>query len=78
MSNNQRNGATELRKKEHRAKCWIQNSVDDSICDKITSASTAHEAWKILKVAYQGNDTMKTVKLHTLRSYFETLMITDT
>lgn len=78
MTNNQRNATIELKKKKHRAKCWIQNSVDESIFDKITGASTAKEAWEILKAAYQGNDTVKTVKLQTLRAQFETLKMTYT
>lgn len=58
----------ELRKKEHRAKCWIKSSLDDSIFDKITDTLTTKEAWEILKVVYQGNDTVKTIKLRALRA----------
>jgi hypothetical protein len=65
------------RKKENKAKYWIQNSVDDSIFSKITGASTTKQAWDILKSAYQGNDKVKTVKLQTLRTQFETLKMTE-
>eukprot|EP00253_Pinus_taeda_P004164 PITA_04164 len=61
MTNNQRNETNELKKKEHRAKYWIQNSVDDYIFDKITSASTTHEAWEILKAAYQDEKIVQKV-----------------
>ena len=30
-----------------------------------------------MKVVYQGNDIVKTVKLHTLRSSFETIKMSD-
>ena len=52
MNNNKRNSTTKLRKKEHRAKCWIQNSIDDSIFSKITNTSTKKEVRDILKDAY--------------------------
>ena len=78
MSNNERNETIELIKKEHKAKCWIQNSVDYSIFDNITSTSTTHESWEVLKLVYQGNDTVKTVKLQTLRSQFKTIKMTHT
>jgi hypothetical protein len=51
--------------------------VDDSIFSKITGASTSKQAWDILKSAYQGNDRVKTVKLQTLRTQFETLRMTE-
>ena len=44
---------------------------------KITAAKTAKSIWVILKVAYQGNDKVKMVKLQTLRTQFETLKMTE-
>lgn len=78
MTNNQRNATIELRKKEHRAKCWIQNSVDDSIFEKITGAIIEKQCWNIFQAMYQGNDTVKTIKFQTLRAQFETLKMDDT
>lgn len=77
MNNAQRNAAAEQRKKENREKCWIQNSVDDSIFSKITGATTSKEAWDILKSAYEGTDKVKIVKLQTLRTQFETLRMSN-
>jgi hypothetical protein len=77
MTNGQRNQLAELRKKENKAKFWIQSSVDDSIFPKITRASSAKQAWDILELAYQGNDKVKTVKLQTLRREFETLKMKE-
>jgi hypothetical protein len=65
------------RNRENKAKFWIQNSVDDSIFSKITGAGTSKQAWDILKSSYQGNGRVKTVKLQTLRTQFETLRMTE-
>lgn len=46
--------------------------------DKIISTSTLKESWDIFKVVYQGNDTVKTVKLQTLQAHFETPKMTHT
>jgi hypothetical protein len=63
--------------RQNKAKFWIQNSMDDSIFSKITGAGTSKQAWDILKSSYQGNDRVKTVKLQTLRTQFETLRMTE-
>jgi hypothetical protein len=65
------------RNRENKAKFWIQNFVDDSIFSKITGAGTSKQTWDILKLAYQGNDRVKTVKLQTLRMKLETLRMTE-
>jgi hypothetical protein len=77
MTNPQRIAQATLRKKENKAKFWIQNSVDDSIFSKISGIGTSKQAWDILKSSYQGNDRVKTIKLQTLRTQFETLRMTE-
>jgi hypothetical protein len=77
MTNAQRIAQATLRTKENKAKFWIQNSVDDSIFSKITGAGTSKQAWDILKTSYQGNDRVKTVKLQSLWTQFETLKMTE-
>jgi hypothetical protein len=77
MINQQRTAQATQRNTKNKTKLWIQNSVDDSIFSKIfskiTSVVTSKQSWDILKSAYQGNDRVKTVKLQTLRTHFETL-----
>jgi hypothetical protein len=51
--------------------------VDDLIFSKITGTGTSKQAWDILKSSYQGNDRVKRVKIHTLRTQFETLRMTE-
>jgi hypothetical protein len=77
MTNQQKIVQATQRNRENKAKLWIQNSVDDSIFSKITSASTSKQAWDILKSSYQRNDRVKIVKLQTLRTQFETLRIIE-
>jgi hypothetical protein len=77
MNNQQRNAQAEQRKRENKAKFWIQNSMDDSIFSKITGVVTSKQAWDILSTAYQGNDKVKKVKLQTLRTHFETLKMIE-
>ena len=64
----QRNKLEELKQKEGKAKSCILNSLDDSIFPKITGVKTAKEAWDILKLAYQGNEKVKIVRLQNLRT----------
>jgi hypothetical protein len=73
----QRKTLEELKKKEGKAKSYILVSLDDSIFLKIFGAKTAKEAWDILKLAYKGNDKVKTVRLQTLRTQFETLRMSE-
>ena len=51
--------------------------LDDVMLPKITGASNSKEAWDILQQAYHGNDKVKTVRLQTLRTQFETLKMFD-
>ena len=51
--------------------------MDDSIFSKIIGDGTSKQAWNILKSSYQGNDRVKTIKLQTLRTQFETLRMIE-
>jgi hypothetical protein len=73
----QRKTLEELKQKEGKAKSYILVSLDDSIFPKIIGAKIAKEAWDILKLAYKGNDKVKTVRLQTLRTQFETLKMSE-
>jgi hypothetical protein len=77
MTNQKRTTQEKQRKRENNAKFWIQNSVDDSIFSKIRGDVTSKQAWDILRTTNQGNYKVKTVKLQTLRTHFETLKMTE-
>jgi hypothetical protein len=44
----------------------------------ITSSSTTKQAWDIINSTYQDNERVKTVKLQSLRTQFETLKMIET
>jgi hypothetical protein len=44
MNNQERTAQAEPRKRENKAKFWIQNSMDDSIFSKITGVVTSKQA----------------------------------
>ena len=73
MSVSQRKTLEELKKKEGKDKSYILVSLDDFIFPKIIGAKIAKEAWDIFKLAYKSNDKVKTVRLQTPITQFETL-----
>ncbi|XP_074266058.1 uncharacterized protein LOC141588518 [Silene latifolia] len=67
----------ESRKKDAKALFFIQTALDDDIFPRITDATTAHEAWEILKQEYLGDQRVINVRLQTLRSDFAALTMGD-
>jgi len=56
---------------------WIQNLVNVSIFSNITCVVISKQSWDILHTTYQGNKKVRTVKLKTLRTHFDTLKRTE-
>jgi len=52
MNNEERVVQEEQRKRENKAKLWIQNSLDDSILSKIPGVVTSKHVWDILSTTY--------------------------
>ena len=77
MAAAQRNKLEELKQKEGKVKSCILVSLDDSIFPKIIGAKTTKESWDILNMDYKGNDKVKTVRLQTFRTQFETLKMIE-
>jgi hypothetical protein len=44
---------------------------------KISGVVTSKQAWDILRIAYHGNDKVKTIKLQALRTHFDTLKMIE-
>ena len=65
------------KKKDSRALYFLYQSVHESVFPRITAAKRSKEAWKTLKIAYQGMEKVKTTKLQLLRRYFETLCMKE-
>ena len=52
-------------------------SLDDSIFPKIIGANIAKEAWDILRMVYKGNAKVNVVRIQTLRTQFEILIMIE-
>lgn len=66
-----------LKAKDMAALQIIQHAVADIVFDKILSATTSNQAWKLLEHSYQGNEKVKMVKLQSLRRDFENLKMKE-
>ena len=67
MKNVQKNGLEARRDRDLTATWWLQSCIEESIFPRISSATSAHQAWNLLASAYTGTDCIKTVRLQTLR-----------
>jgi len=56
----------DLQHKDLRAKCMIEGCMEENILARITGASNAHQAWKILETTYKGIDRVKIMRLENL------------
>ncbi|KAG6531193.1 hypothetical protein ZIOFF_004982 [Zingiber officinale] len=65
----------ENRKKDSKALFILQQAVHETIFSRIVTASFSKEAWKILQKEFQGSSKVIAVKLQTLRSEFEALLM---
>ncbi|GAV79032.1 UBN2 domain-containing protein, partial [Cephalotus follicularis] len=50
-------------------------AVHETIFSRIATSTTSKEAWVILNKEFQDSSRVKTVKLQSLRNYFETLFM---
>ncbi|XP_057779602.1 uncharacterized protein LOC130998187 [Salvia miltiorrhiza] len=66
-----------LKQQNAKALYLLQQSVSDSIMARIIRATTAKEAWDILKEEFQGNVKVRTIKLQSLRRELENLKMKD-
>ena len=67
----------ETRKKDKKALFFIYQAVDEVIFERISTVTSAKEAWDTLHFSYKGNDKVKMMRLQSLRSEFDTLKIKD-
>lgn len=67
----------EKRKKDAKALFIIQQALDDEVFPRIAAASTAKEAWGILKQEYVGDKKVINVRLQSLRREFETFQMKE-
>lgn len=55
----------------------LLQAVDQSVFEKLASATTAKEAWEILEKSFEGADRVKQVPLQTLRGELEAMRMKD-
>ena len=65
------------KKKDSKALFFLYQAVHESVFPRIAVANRSREAWKTLKIAYQGMEKVKTTKLQFLRRDFESLCMKE-
>ncbi|CAJ2639360.1 unnamed protein product [Trifolium pratense] len=73
LSQTQKDGLRDSRKRDKKALCLIYQGLDEDTFEKVSGATTAKEAWEKLRTSYKGADQVKKVRLQTLRGEFEAL-----
>lgn len=73
LSQPQRDKLRDARKRDKKALFLIYQALGDDDFEKISSASTAKEAWEKLQNSCKGAEQVKKVRLQTLRGEFESL-----
>jgi hypothetical protein len=63
----------DTRKKDAQAMTLIQQVVHDTLFSRIAAAESAKETWDILRLEFQGDSQVQSVKLQGLRRAFENM-----
>lgn len=66
-----------LKQQNAKALYLLHQSISDAILSRIIHATTAKEAWNILKEEFQENKEVRTIKLQCLRREFKSLKMKD-
>ncbi|KAA0066128.1 copia protein [Cucumis melo var. makuwa] len=69
LNQDQREALQNTKKKDQKALTIIHQAIDDSNFEKISRATTAHQAWQILENMYKGVDRVKKIFLQKLSDY---------
>ncbi|XP_068651551.1 uncharacterized protein [Aristolochia californica] len=73
LTQEQKISLKDLRKRDKKTFYLIYQALDDDGFEKISSATSAREAWEKLQTSYKGVEKVKKVRLQTLRGEFECL-----
>ena len=73
LSQAEKDGLRDSRKRDKKALFLIYQALDDDGFEKISSATSAKEAWGKLQPSCKGSEQVKKVRLQTLRGEFESL-----
>ncbi|XP_070667764.1 uncharacterized protein [Malus domestica] len=75
MSQPQNESLKDSRKRDKKALYLIYQALDDNGFEKVSSATSAKQAWEKLQTSYKGVEQVKKVHLQGLRSEFESLQM---
>ena len=73
----QLNELKENHKKDKEALFFIFQAVVEAVFERISSPTSAKQAWDTLHTSYKGQDKVKMVRLQTLRREFDSLRLKE-
>ena len=73
LTTTQKENLKDSRKKDKKAIFLIYQALDEDGFEKISSATSAKEAWDKLQISCKGAEQVKKIRLQTLRGELETL-----
>ncbi|XP_070668900.1 uncharacterized protein [Malus domestica] len=73
LSQPQNESLKDSRKRDKKALYLIYQALDDNDFEKVSSATSAKQAWEKLQTSYKGAEQVKKVCLQVLRGEFESL-----
>ncbi|VYS62927.1 unnamed protein product [Arabidopsis thaliana] len=59
LSQTQKDGLRDSRKRDKKALCLIYQGLDEDTFEKVVEATSAKEAWEKLRTSYKGADQVK-------------------
>jgi len=77
LSKEKRKKLKHSEQKDAQALFVLQQAVGETIARRIMDAETAKRAWDILEEEFEGNEQVRSVKLHYLRREFETIRMKE-
>jgi len=77
MTATQRDVLQKAKKKDQQALTLIHMCLDESMFEKISTATSAKDAWEVLQNSFKGKDKVIKVRLQTMRGEYENLKIKD-
>ena len=77
LSEEERKKLEDSEQKDAQALFVLQQAVGETIARRIMDAETAKRAWDILEEEFEGNEQVRSVKLHYLRREFETIKMKE-
>ncbi|KAM1689024.1 hypothetical protein ACFX2K_036827 [Malus domestica] len=75
LSQPQKESLKDSRKRDKKALYLIYQALDDNGFEKVSSATSAKQAWEKLQTSYKGAEQVKKIRLQVLRGEFESLQM---